>query len=426
MFHTHTRTHAHTRRMGVRVGIVATSERLSLLLPLLRSLGIPVTAIWSRDHDNCRRLAAQFDVFLPAHHFQELLVHPEVDLVYVATDPALRAEVAVKAITSGKHCVSLSPISVGISDGEKMLSVSRYYPQLLSLVECHLRHLPASQAMRELLDAGYCGRVLVAEARVVMGSLVGAEEAYSWRCDPTVGGGALSNVGSHVIDLVSFTTRVRLSRVQGTLRTFRPQTRSVHGFRRITSDDFCSFQGELEGGEAVATVNINTHSQEHRYDFEYSVTGTTGRLVMRGMDLYGVKTDSDAAEGLIHKQDGLEIPSDDSATETLKQVRPAYHQSYLVGVREMFSALREDLEQSNQMLAPRRESLHNILVSASFEDGLYVRNVMDAVTNSSRCGRWVDVATVKLPETNNPFWTSSDARFSDSLSPTKKQRPSLV
>ena len=409
--------------MGPRVGIVATSDRLSYLLPLLQSLHIPVTAIWCRNHDECRRLATKFKIFLPTQHFQELLIHPKVDLVYVATDPALRAEVAVKAITSGKHCISLCPMSANYSDGEKMLSVSQYYPQLLSLVECYLRYLPASQRMRELISTGYCGRVLVAEAKVVMGSLIRGDESYSWKCDPSVGGGGLNMIGSHIIDLVMFTMRTRACRVQGTLKTFRPQTQAIHGFRRISSDDFCSFQAELDN-QVVATVTINTHAQDNCYDFEYSVTGTAGRLVMKGLDLYGVKNNSvSSQQQLIYKQDRLEIPAD---IGTLKQDRPDYYQSYLVGCREMFRALNDDLEHTHQLLAPRRESLRDILMSASFEDGLYVRNVIDAVVNSSRCGRWVDVATVKLAETNNPFWTSSDARFNDSLSPTKKQRPSLI
>jgi predicted dehydrogenase len=400
--------------MAPKVGIVATSDRLTRLIPLLQSLNFPVTAIWCRSQDNCRSIAKRFGIALATRHFQELLVHSEVDLVYVATDPVLRAEVAVKAITSGKHCISLNPICVSCSDGEKMLSVSQYYPQLLSLVECHMRFLPASVRMRELLETGFCGKVLVVEARVVTGSLI-RDEAYSWKCEPSVGGGALSIVGSHIIDLMSFTTRLRAQRVHGSLKTFRPQTAAIHGFRRVSSDDFCSFQAELDN-QAFATVTINTHAQDH-YDFEFSVTGTKGRLTLRGLDLYG--TSNGSGETLLHKQEKLDFPSDNS---TLK-CSSDFHQPYLVGCHEMFCALKADLEHSNHMQAPRRESLHDLLVSASFEDGLYVRTVLDAVARSSGCGQWIDVAKVTLTETNNPFWTSSDARFNVSAVSSQSHPP---
>ena len=405
--------------MAPRVGIVATGERLSHLIPLLHSLHIPVSAVWSRNHDECRRLATKHGVPLATRHFQELLVHPDVDVVYVATDPVLRAEVSVKAITSGKHCVSLSPMSVSFCDGEKMLGVSHYYPQLLSLVQCHLRHLPATLKLREMVEAGFCGRLLVVEAKVTMGSLI-RDEAYSWKCDPSVGGGALNTIGSHLVDLLTFTTRSRVRRVQGSLKTFRSRTPTIHGFRRVTSDDYTSFQAELDN-QVVATVTINTHAQDC-YEFEFSVTGTSGRLVLRGMDLYGVKTDSGPGrEILIHKQDKLDVPQDVLDSKHC----PDFYQPYLVGCRELFGALKEDFEQANHRHTPRRDSLQRVLVSANFEDGLYVRNVLDAISKSSGCGLWVEVEKVTVEETSTPFWTSSDARFNEGVSPTKKQRPSL-
>ena len=404
--------------MAPRVGIVGTADTVSHLLPLLQSLHIPVVAIWCRNHDNCRHLATKHGIALATRHFQELLVHPEVDLVYVATDPFLRAEVSVKAITSGKSCISLSPMTVSRADGEKMVGAACYYPQLLSLVQSHLRHLPASLRMREMVGDGYCGRVLVVEAKVTMGSLI-RDEPYSWKCDSVVGGGALSIVGSHIIDLLTYVMGNRVRRVQGSLKTFRPQTATVHGFRRVTSDDYCSFHAELTN-HVFAMVTINTLAH-NCYDFEFSVTGTRGRLALRGLDLFGVKTDSgNTDEQLLVKQDRLEIPSD---VLNLKHC-PDYYQQYLVGCWELFAGLRSALEDTQQCLTHGNRAIHT---SARFEDGLYVRSVLDAVTKSSGCGQWVEVEEVAVMETSNPFWTRSDARFNNALSPTKKQqRPSLV
>ena len=94
-----------------------------------------------------------------------------------------------------------------------------------------------------------------------MGSLI-RDEPYSWKCDSSVGGGALNTVGSHLVDLLTFATRSRVKRVQGSLKTFRSQTPAVHRFRRVSSDDYCSFQAELDN-QAFATVTINTHAIGH-------------------------------------------------------------------------------------------------------------------------------------------------------------------
>ena len=402
--------------MAPKIGIIATADHLSLSIPLFQSLHLPVTAIWCRNHDTCRSLATQFGVFLPAHSFQEVLLSHQVDLVYVATDPALRAEVTVKAMTSGKHCVCESPISVSPAEGNKIVNASRYYPQLLSMTECHLRFLPATLKMRELIKTGFCGTVLVVEAKIQMGSLIQAEP-FSWKCDPSVGGGALSIVGSSIIDLITFTTQQRARRVNGYLKTFQPRTIAIHGYRTITGDDFCSIQAELEG-QAFANITINTH-MHGQYTFEFSVTGRDGILVLRGMDLFARKTATNI-EKCLHKQETVDLTT---ARLPLKNYPAQYYQPLVIGWCQMLQALREDFEWFSGMLTATMEEnekiQRNLLPAATFEDGLYVLTVLDAVRRSSKLGRWEEVAEVVLADSTsyNPFWTSSDIRFN----PAEKQ-----
>ena len=53
--------------------------------------------------------------------FQDFLLLHDVDLVYVATEFVLQAEVAAKALTSRKHSVHSKPPSISSSEAEKML-----------------------------------------------------------------------------------------------------------------------------------------------------------------------------------------------------------------------------------------------------------------------------------------------------------------
>ena len=411
--------------MAPKIGIVATADYLSFSIPLFQSLHLPITAIWCRNHDTCRSLATQFGVSLPARSFQEVLLSHEVDLVYVATDPALRAEVTVKAMTSGKHCVCESPMSVSPAEGSKIVSASRYYPQLLNMTECHLRFLPAVLKMRDRIKTGFCGTVLVVEARIQMGSLIQAEP-FSWKCDPSVGGGALSIVGSSIIDLITFTTQQRAKRVNGYLKTFQSRTTAIHGYRMITGDDFCSIQAELEG-QAFANITINTH-MHGQYNFEFSVTGRNGVLMLRGMDLFAMKTATNIEECL-HKQETVNLTM---AGLPLKKHPAQYYQPLVIGWCQMLQALREDFEWCSEMTtAPKEQKIQrNLLPAATFEDGLYVRTVLDAVRRSSKLGRWEEVAEVVLAESAsyNPFWTSSDIRFNPAEKQSdsgNKHRPSL-
>jgi len=71
-----------------------------------------------------------------------------------------------------------------------------------------------------------------------------------------MGGGVLNMYGAIVVDLIAFLTCKRATSVNGMLRTYARQTEHINGHRLITSDDFCSFQMELND-DACATVTVN-------------------------------------------------------------------------------------------------------------------------------------------------------------------------
>ena len=418
--------------MCSKIGIVGTADQIGLLVPVLQSLHFQITAVWCKNFETCRKLAEKFLIPFAARNFQDVLLRQDVDLVYVATEPGMHAEVAVKALTSGKHCICQKPPSSRQNEAQKMVSLSRYYNQLMSLLDSYMRFMPAVNRMRDLIASGYCGKLHVIEGRVTMGSLI-RHESYSWKCDPSMGGGAMNILGSHLIDLVTFVSKQQAKRVHGTLNTFRPHTENIYGYRTITSDDFCCFQMECTEGLS-ATVTLNTHAPG-QYLFEFSVTGSNGRLIVKGVDLFGNKHEEE--EKLLYKEDTTGCKVEECFGADMKFAATYYHQ-IVVGNRAMFERLQSALE-SKQQLQPaptkhskgdkgERSSLspthpHVIIPSATFEDGLYLRTVLDAIHTSNRTGQWVDIPKASLVEMNdtNPFWTSSAAEPSP-----KSHRPVFV
>ncbi len=414
-----------------RIGIVGCPDQVSLLTPILQSLTFPVTAVWCKNSDLCHSLGERYAIPFRASNFQELLLHPEVDLVYVTTEPGMHAEVAVKALTSGKHCICQKPPSISQPEAEKMVSLSRYYSQLTTLLQSHFRFLPAITRMKELVASGYCGQLLVIEARVLMGSLV-ENQSYSWQCDHSVGGGALNTVGSHVIDLVTYVSGQHAEKVHGCLKTFKPQTDKIHGYRTITSDDFCSFQMNCSDNLS-ATVAVNTHAPG-RFTFEFSVTGTDGRLVVRELDLYGCKHSD--KEKLFHQEKRVKVDVHSPLFP------PDYYQPVVIGCRHMFQALKQFYTTSpsrgeaslspahgRRTHPPSLSTLKHVPPlppSANFEDGIYIRTVLDAIFQSNSTGLWVQIPKVNLVESANPFWTTSSARVDTDKPSPKSHRPVFV
>lgn len=377
-----------------KVGLVGTPEQVALLVSALRSQGFQVQAIWCKYHDVASQLAEQLSIPHCPQNFQDLLFLHDVDLVYVATEPGLQAEVAVKALTSGKHCVCQKPPSISRDKAEKMFLLSQYYSQLRSVLECHVRYLPAFVKMKHLLDNGYIGGIQAIDVRVLMGSLL-RDEGYSWKCDPSVGGGVLNQMGAHVLDAISYLNdNSTVKTVHCWRKIFRPTTRLIHGYRVIDSDDYCSMQLEYSN-RVCATVLINSHC-EGKYDFECLVTGSKGQLSVKGLDLYSHRGGSLQGK-IILKQDtsDIEEPCGPSAKLPL-----ALYQSLVLGYRGMLAALR-DMFLKNQSVKESR--------LMTFNDALHLRQVLDCAFESSRARKWVDIpgAVSNTLERVNPFWTSS-------------------
>ena len=88
-----------------------------------------------------------------------------------------------------------------------------------------------------------------------------------------MGGGVLTMIGSHVIDVVSAVIQQRAARVHGSNRTGLLQSKP--GIRRVTSDRFCSFHMEMNGG-ALVVITLNSQEGQQHFDISFNISGSQG------------------------------------------------------------------------------------------------------------------------------------------------------
>lgn len=233
------------------------------------------------------------------------------------------------------------------------------------------------------------------DIRVEMGSLL--RDRFDWLCDATMGGGALNLVGSHVIDLVAYLVEKHAIRVHGIVRTHNKTSRVVSGIRQVTAPDFCNFQMELDDGGVIVTVSIITNTSCTKFSQEVLICGRDGQLIVRNGDLFGRRNDH-TTEDLLYREevDGIDdtnFQQNSAATTTVDNLLPT---PYIKGIAHMVSALRESFiqEQSSWIKEP-------VQAAATFEDGLYVQAVLDAVRRSSESKNWIKVSIMSESPTNH-------------------------
>ena len=291
------------------VGVFGTDSTVKCLVPILLSCGFKVNAIWGLTRDDAAKTALTLKIDFHTDKVDEVLLHKDVDLVFIHCPPQKQSPIAVKALGIGKHVICGTPGGPRQLEALHMVKAAQYYPSLMSVMCNGLRFLPCFVEMRKRILEGYIGEVTACEARVLCGTLL--EDNYNWKCEELMGGGVLNIYGGIIIDLITFLTSQRATSVHAMLKTFTTQTENIDGIRRITSDDFCSLQMELEQGACVAlTLNNYVPSQ---FTHDILICGTKGYLVVRNTNLFGQTHHSDGEERLF-------TDDDDTLNERLAEV----------------------------------------------------------------------------------------------------------
>lgn len=357
------------------VGVFGTGSSARVLVPLLRAEGFSIQALWGKTEEEAKQLAEEMNISFYTSRTDDVLLHQDVDLVCINIPPPLTRQIAVKALGIGKNVIcEKAATSV---DAFRMVTAARYYPKLMSIVGNVLRFLPAFIKMKQLIEDHYVGNILVCDVRVYWGSLL--SHKYNWICDELMGGGGLHTMGTYIIDLLTHLTSQKAEKVHGLLKTFVKQNSVINGIRHVTSDDFCFFQMLMAGG-ICSTVTLN-FNMPGSFVHEVMIVGSAGRLIARGTDLYGQKNTAPQEELLL--ADSLNIGAGLSE-KGLKDIPLLY----LKGMVYLVQALRQSFQDQEDQ---RTWDPKPVAMAASFEDGLYMQSVVDAIRKSSRSGEWEPV-----------------------------------
>ena len=153
------------------IGVFGTSSTVKCLVPILKSWGFKVEALWSHSREQGEECARDLGVTFCTDKVDEVLLHRDVDLVFIHCPPQLQSPIAVKALGIGKNVICGTPAGPRQIDALRMVRAAEYYPALMSLMCNGLRFLPCFVKMKQLIEEeDYVGRVNTCEARVHVGS----------------------------------------------------------------------------------------------------------------------------------------------------------------------------------------------------------------------------------------------------------------
>jgi predicted dehydrogenase len=249
----------------VRIAIAGGGYGAKVPLPVYGELEeFEPVAVWSRHPERARELAAAAGAELGTADLGELLAHPGLEAVHVATPVALHAELAIAAARHGLHVLCEKPLAASLAQARAVVAAVQD-AGVVGAVNYGRRMQATRARVLELV------REVVGRPRMVAISLVHDDHAepgsrpFTWVQDAALGGGRLQGYGVHDLDLVleafgDVEALAAATEVGVGERTARDGT--THA---VTAEDAYAILLRLRGG-GLATVSLTATARHARGD----------------------------------------------------------------------------------------------------------------------------------------------------------------
>lgn len=210
----------------------------------------------------CEADPARLDAARQAHpraaafsDYGNLLEHIDglgLDGFVIATPNALHAPQTLSALERGLAVFCQKPLALDADEARALVEAARRANRRLG-VDYSYRHTDGARALKAMVERGELGRAFSVES--VFHNAYGPDKAWCWDA-ACAGGGALMDLGVHMIDMVLWLLDGQAVAVHG--RAFRNGTPLAAG---PGIDDFATARLELNGGAAAhIAVSWNAHT----------------------------------------------------------------------------------------------------------------------------------------------------------------------
>ena len=260
-------------------------------LDALRRLGFPVRGVLGSSAERTKDLCESLGVARAYGSLEELASDSAVQVVHLCTPNHLHFQEASQLMRAGKHVLCEKPLALDSRESAALVSLEKEAGRVGG-VAYNLRYYPLCQEARALIQKGAIGQVRLVHGSFLQDWLLFPTD-WNWRLETKLGGElrAVSDIGTHWLDLVTWVTRAKVTELCADLATVLPTRRRpkdrVETFQKtgsaeteevlIETDDYASvllrFENDARG---VMTVSQVSAGRKARLWFE--IDGSEGSL----------------------------------------------------------------------------------------------------------------------------------------------------
>ena len=162
--------------------------------------GAELVAVASRSAERAGDFAKTHRIPRSFGSYRELLADPDVDAVYIATPHPQHRQAAIAALTAGKAILVEKAFTATAAGAQEIIDIARARG-VFAMEAMWTRFQPAIVAAKNLVDDGAIGEVRQVQADLGVDRPFDPDDRLF---SPTLGGGALLDLGVYVVSLAQY------------------------------------------------------------------------------------------------------------------------------------------------------------------------------------------------------------------------------
>ncbi|MBU3161091.1 Gfo/Idh/MocA family oxidoreductase [Clostridium frigoris] len=209
---------------------------------------------------------------------EEVLKDEEIDFIDICTPNNVHFDNVVKAVKYGKAIYCEKPLATNLKDAIEMAGLVKEN-NIKNSVALVYRFMPALSLLKAELEKETIGRIIDFKVRTYHDSYLNENKKDTWRTGKNSGGGALLDLGVHLIDMIQFT----MGDIEGVDAKSRIFFKDRSEVDEITNCEFT-----LKNG-VIGSLEVSRVFTEREQTDDYVVYGSHGSIKINFNNPYEIE-----------------------------------------------------------------------------------------------------------------------------------------
>ncbi|MDA1178194.1 MAG: Gfo/Idh/MocA family oxidoreductase [Planctomycetota bacterium] len=338
-------------------------------------------AVCARNKENAAEFARSWGYESVETDWRKLVERKDIDAIDICTPNNTHSEIALAALKAGKMVLCEKPLSMNAAEGEQMARAAEA-AGVPNIVWYNYRRVPAVTMAKKLIDEGRLGRIFHYRAVFLQDWTINADLPQGgtalWRLDAAAAGsGVTGDLLAHCIDTAIWLNG-SVDRVSAMTETFvKERMHNLTGkVEKVGIDDACAFLARFKNG-SLATFESTRYARGHKAKYFFEINGEHASIAWDLHDLHRLEYFDHRDESQLRAWRSIHVTDGDHPYMGhwwVPGLQIGYEHTIVHQVADFLQGLDD-----GKPVAP------------TFRDALETQRVCDAVLESAKSERWVNV-----------------------------------